>query len=62
MKNHRQPRQPKKAAPDARQRWEREKVEDERRYQHYLKTGDCISHEEMVAWFDQLEREAESKL
>lgn len=61
MNDRNSTRQPNKLKLDQTERWDREKAEDERRYRHYLETGKCISHEEMMAWFDQLEREAELK-
>jgi len=61
MKDQDLGRQPNKPTLDDKERWEREKVEDDRRYQHFLETGGCISHEEMMAWFDELEQIAESK-
>ena len=47
---------------DAEERYEREKAEDEARYQHYLDTGQHISNEEMMAWFDELEAKADAKV
>jgi predicted transcriptional regulator len=36
------------------ERYEQEKAEDQARYQAYLETGHHISHEDMLAWLDQL--------
>jgi predicted transcriptional regulator len=36
------------------ERYEQEKAEDQARYQTYLETGHHISHEDMLAWLDQL--------
>jgi predicted transcriptional regulator len=36
------------------ERYEQEKAEDQARYQNYLETGHHISHEDMLAWLDQL--------
>ena len=58
LKDGEQPQQPRERTPKERERYEREKAEDERHYQHYLETGECIPHEEMMAWFDRLERQA----
>lgn len=62
MKDHHAPRHPRDCTSHDRERWEQEKAEDEQRYRHYLETGECISHEEMMAWFDRLEYEAASKV
>lgn len=61
MRDREQPRQPTERTPEDKERYEREKAEDERRYRQYLETGECISNEEMMAWFDRLERQAGSK-
>lgn len=62
MKDQDPPRQSKECTPNDRERHEREKSEDEARYQHYLDTGQHISNEEMMAWFDRLERKASDAL
>jgi predicted transcriptional regulator len=38
--------------------YEQEKAEDQARYQAYLETGHHISHEDMLAWLDQLAAQA----
>jgi len=40
------------------ERYEQEKAEDQARYQAYLETGHHISHEDMLAWLDQLAAQA----
>ena len=40
------------------ERYEQEKAEDQARYQAYLDTGHHISHEDMLAWLDQLAAQA----
>ena len=40
------------------ERYEQEKAEDQARYQAYLETGYHISHEDMLAWLDQLAAQA----
>ena len=49
MIDHHALRQSKERKLNARERYEREKAEDETRYQHYLDTGQHISNEEMMA-------------
>ena len=43
------------------ERYEREKAEDQDRYQEYLDTGKHITHEEMMAWLDKLAEQAARK-
>ena len=43
---------------DREERYEREKREDEARWQAYVDTGECVSQEEMILWFDELTRQA----
>ncbi|MGI9387429.1 MAG: hypothetical protein ACR2OX_08350 [Methyloligellaceae bacterium] len=62
MNNQDPPQQPNDSKCDDKKRWKREKAEDDRRYQHYVETGEYVSHEEMMEWLDQLERDAEAKL
>jgi predicted transcriptional regulator len=40
------------------ERYEQEKAEDQARYQAYLETGHHISHEDMLAWLEQLAAQA----
>ena len=42
------------------ERYEREKVEDVERYQHYLDTGVHVTNEEMTAFFDELRKRAQA--
>ena len=43
------------------ERYEQEKAEDQARYQAYRETGKHISHEDMLAWLDQLAVQAAQK-
>jgi len=43
------------------ERFEREKSEDEARYQQFLDTGSHVSAEEMEAWFEQLAAESQRR-
>jgi predicted transcriptional regulator len=43
------------------ERYEREKTEDEARYQHYLETGVHVTHEEMLEFLDELDAEIQRK-
>jgi predicted transcriptional regulator len=43
------------------ERYEQEKAEDQARYQAYLETGTHISHEDMMAWLEQLAVQAARK-
>jgi predicted transcriptional regulator len=43
------------------ERFEREKAEDEARYQRFLDTGAHHSNEEMHAWFDELATQAQQR-
>ena len=43
------------------ERFEREKAEDEVRYQRFLDTGSHVADEEMHAWFDDLAREVKGR-
>ena len=43
------------------ERYEQEKAEDQARYQAYLETGHHISHEDMLAWLDQLAAQADQQ-
>ncbi|MDR3424501.1 MAG: hypothetical protein P4M13_05410 [Alphaproteobacteria bacterium] len=36
--------------------YEREKREDMERWEHYQLTGEAVSHEEVVAWLESLEK------
>ena len=40
--------------------FERDKAEDERRWQEYQKTGETIPHEEVLAWLKENIRSAET--
>lgn len=43
------------------ERFEREKAEDEARYQRFLDTGSHVTAEEMDAWIDQLAGESQRR-
>lgn len=43
------------------ERFEREKAEDQARYQHFLDTGAHVSDEEMIAFLDELGGQAQRK-
>jgi predicted transcriptional regulator len=43
------------------ERFEREKAEDEARYQHFLDTGSHVTAEEMDAWLDHLTGESQRR-
>lgn len=37
---------------DREEAYERERAEDEARYQHYLRTGEAVDHDDVMAWLD----------
>lgn len=43
------------------ERYEREKSEDEARYQRFLDTGSHVTADEMDTWFDQLAEETQRR-
>lgn len=43
---------------DVEERYERERAEDEARWQRYVDTGAHVSDAEMTAWFDELVAQA----
>ena len=43
------------------ERFEREKMEDETRYQRFLDTGSHVTADEMDVWFDQLAEESQRR-
>ena len=44
---------------DREERIEQERLEDERRWQHWVETGAHVDHDDMLVWLDQLEARAE---
>lgn len=43
------------------ERFEREKAEDEARYQRFLDTGSHVDNTDMTAWLDELDKQAQRK-
>lgn len=42
------------------ERWEREREEDEERWQHYVETGAFIAHADMMQWLEGLAGQADA--